>query len=213
MMGFVYKDFLLMRKQLLYVLFLMAVYAILVATGTFGPYLLSALVVILGLLYPMNAFAYDDLARWDKFAASTPAGRKGMVAGRYLFALLLLLASTAVASVLLLLFRLLRLADQPLAELLLSVLACAGVGLVMNAVILPLLYKFGVEKARMISMIVFAVVFGGCVALGFLMEKSAPPQLSGRSVGLVVVLVILLAAVGFYLSYRISQRICAHKEL
>ena len=39
------------------------------------------------------------LAHWDKFAAATPAGRRGVVTGRYVFFLLTLAASAVVLAV------------------------------------------------------------------------------------------------------------------
>ena len=56
--------------------------------------------------------------------------------------------------------------EEPLSELLLSALACAGIALIMNAVALPLLLKFGAEKARMVSMALFLLVFAGFALLG-----------------------------------------------
>ncbi|WP_186565211.1 ABC-2 transporter permease [Lawsonibacter celer] len=213
MIGFVYKDFLLQRKQLTYVLVLCVVYSVLSLTGTLSPSILSGMVMVLGMVLPMSAFSYDDLARWDKFAASTPAGRRGIVAGRYLFTLLLLLLSAALVAVLLLLFRLLGLVEEPLAELLLPVPICAAMGLVVNAIILPLLYQFGVEKARLVSMILFAAIFGGIVGLGFLAKSVQLPALSDGGVLLAALVLILVAAALFALSHRVSQGIFARKEL
>ncbi len=213
MIGLVYKDFLLMRKQILYMLFLAAVYSFLTVTGTFGPYILSAFVTILGLIYPMNAFSYDDLARWDKFAAATPAGRRGMVAGRYLFTLLLVLGASGLVTLLLLVLKLLRLIDTPVAELLVTTLACATVTLVMDAVVLPLLYKFGVEKARVISMAVFVAVFGGCMAAGLAAARLSLPAVPDGATLLIFLALAALAAAVFLASYSLSQRIYARKEL
>ena len=41
-------------------------------------------VALIGLFLPMSSIGYDDQARWEKFAVATPAGRRGVVAGKYL---------------------------------------------------------------------------------------------------------------------------------
>ena len=65
MIGFVYKDLLVLRRQVLLYLFFVGVYAALVVSGVFGPYILPALLVVIGLMLPMSSMSYDDLARWD----------------------------------------------------------------------------------------------------------------------------------------------------
>ena len=103
--------------------------------------------------------------------------------------------------------------EEPLSELLLSALACAGIALIMNAVALPLLLKFGAEKARMVSMALFLLVFAGFALLGLAADRGltlpAPPAwvltaLPG--------LLAILAVGGFALSYCIAQAIYARKE-
>ena len=96
MFGFVCKDFLVGRKNILYYFGFLVIYGVLSAMGVFPYSVLAGLVALVGLMLPMSSFAYDDQARWEKFAAATPAGRRGVVGGKYLFALL----CTAGASVL-----------------------------------------------------------------------------------------------------------------
>lgn len=213
MMGFVYKDFCLMRKQLLYMAFLMILYTVLTGIGAFAPSILSAIVIVFGLIYPMNAFAYDEQARWDKFAVSTPAGRRGVVAGRYLFSLLLMVISAAATAVLLGAISLLPATDEPLFELLFPVLACTAIALVMDAVILPILFKFGPEKARILSIIVFAIIFFGCMGLGALASKGRLVAISDQAFTLAVAPLAVAAVILYLLSYRLSLRIYAKKEL
>ena len=96
MFGFVCKDFLVGRKNSLYYFGFLVIYGVLSAAGVFPYSVLSGMVALVGLMLPMSSFAYDDQARWEKFAAATPAGRRGVVQGKYLFALL----CTAAAAVL-----------------------------------------------------------------------------------------------------------------
>ena len=214
MMGFVYKDFFLLRRQISYIAILFLLYTVLSAAGVFGSYILPAIVVIMGMVFPMSSFSYDEQARWDKFAAATPVGRKGVVAGRYLFALLLILISSAIVAALQLLLSLSGLVEQPISELLLPVLACAVVALLMDAIFLPLLFRFGAEKARILGMILFVVIFAGCAGAGFLAGGAQQsPSLSVHALLLAIAVAAAAATAACWTSYCLSQRIYAKKEL
>lgn len=211
MIGLAYKDFLVMKKQLRYYAVFFLVYGVMAASGIgFG--VLAGLVCVMGLTLPMSSIAYDEQARWDKFAASTPVGRGGIVAGKYLFVLITLAVTALFVAALTLALRLLGLVQEDIVELLLTIAACTGVALVMNAVSLPLMLKFGAEKSRIISMAFFALVFGSFFFVGFLVKNNF---LVARRwlLSALPVLLAILAVGGFALSYCISRAIYEKKEL
>ena len=213
MIGLLYKDLLVLRKQMgTYLLFIL-VYGFLVLKGVFPTSILSGLVVLTGMMLPMTSFSYDDLARWDKYAAALPAGRRGIVAGKYLLALVCIVADGTVALVLQAALLAFGLEQENLVDLTLVTLSCMGAALLINAVILPFLIKFGAEKSRMISMILFVAIFGGCMLAGTLFKGAArdiaPPA------WLISALPILLGVLfvgGFIASFFVSLRIMARKE-
>lgn len=213
MTGMVYKDFCVLRKQAAYYLLFLAVYAVLVATGAFPSSVLAGLVVVTGMMLPMSSFSYDDQARWDKYAASTPAGRGGVVGGKYLLAAAATLAASIVAFLTYLILFLLGISGSGMAEAAFVVLSCAAVTLVLNAVILPLLFKFGAEKSRVISMILFVGVFGVCIAAGPLLKNAALPAPPAWLLAALPGLLGLAAVGGFAVSYFVSRGIYEKKEL
>ena len=94
-----------------------------------------------------------------------------------------------------------------------SALACAGIALIMNAVALPLLLKFGAEKARMVSMALFLLVFAGFALLGLAADRGlALPAPPAWVLTALPGLLAILAVGGFALSYCIAQAIYARKE-
>ena len=203
MTGLIYKDFLALKGHLTTYLVFFLVYGGLCLSGVFTASVLCGMVVLMSLITPMTTVTSDDVSRWNRFAIATPACRRGVVTGKYLFTLLVTLASTVFVSLLLVVLALAGGLEEPLSELLLSALACAGIALIMNAVALPLLLKFGAEKARMVSMALFLLAADRGLAL------PAPPAwvltaLPG--------LLAILAVGGFALSYCIAQAIYARKE-
>lgn len=215
MFGFVLKDFLVMRKTILYYFGFLVLYGFLSVTGVFPYSVLAGLVALVGLMLPMSSFAYDDQARWEKFAASAPAGRRGVVRGKYLFALLGTVASAVLVAAILTVMSLLGAVDtevwwEPLAV----VGACACVTLLLDSVFLPFLLKYGSEKARMLSMLVFGAAFGGMALLVFLTERgwelpALPPAVETFGPFLLVVVTAAALAV----SYCVSMGIYRRKEL
>lgn len=167
----------------------------------------------MSLITPMTTVTSDDVSRWNRFAIATPACRRGVVTGKYLFTLLVTLASTVFVSLLLVVLALAGGLEEPLSELLLSALACAGIALIMNAVALPLLLKFGAEKARMVSMALFLLVFAGFALLGLAADRGlALPAPPAWVLTALPGLLAILAVGGFALSYCIAQAIYARKE-
>ena len=213
MTGLLYKDFLALKGHLSTYVVFFVIYGGLCAAGVFSPSVLGGMVVLISIITPMTTVTSDDISRWNRFAVATPACRRGVVAGKYLFTLLMVLLSTAVVSLLMVALSPTGRLDAPLGEVLLAVLACGGIALLMNAVVLPLLLKFGAEKARMVSMALFLAVFGGFALVGLAAGNGftlpAPPAwLIAALPGLLA----LLAVGGFVLSYFIAQAVYAKKE-
>lgn len=214
MIGMVYKDFLVLRKQISYYLIFLVIYAVLAIAGVFGPAILPAIVVVIGMMLPMSSISYDDMARWDKYAASTPAGRQGMVMAKYLFSLLSLLVIALLVLVLTTVLSLLNIMTVNPLEMLFTTLACIGVAMLLEAVIIPLLLKFGAEKSRTISMIIFVAVFGGVFLISSVLEKGGSlPMPPAWLVSALPVVLALVSVGAFVVSYFISLGIMAKKEL
>lgn len=213
MMGMVCKDILVQGKALRFYLMFMAVYVVLVFAGVFETFILGTLSVIMGMLLPMSSMAYDEQVKWDSFAAATPGGRRSIVAGKYLFTLLVLLGSGLLAFLCTGLMVLLG-GTEPLSlEHVVSLAGCMGAGVLINCVSLPLMFKFGAEKSRIIYLGVFVVAFGGGTLLIKLMEDGAylpvPPAWLVNALPVVLVLGVVILLV---ISFIVSLHICEKKE-
>lgn len=214
MTGLIYKDFLALKGHLSTYVVFFVIYGGLCIAGVFSPSVLAGMVVLISIITPMTTVTSDDISRWNRFAVASPACRRGVVAGKYLFTLLMVLLSAVVVAVLLWLLSLSGgLGEEPLPEMLLATLACTGAALLLNGVTLPSLLKFGAEKARLVSMTLFLVIFGSITLVGLAMERGlslpAPPAwLLSALPGLLAI----VSVGGFVLSYFIAQAIYAKKE-
>ncbi|MDO4486217.1 MAG: ABC-2 transporter permease [Bacillota bacterium] len=150
MKGLIYKDFVNIRSQLkLYIMFLAVFFVIGIISG--ATEILSALMPMLGVLIPITAAAYDDMTGWDRFALSMPVSRESLVTARYLFTEVIILIVAAVT------FAEYLIVGGKLAEAAAVTAVLFSVSNLLFAVIMPIILKFGFQKARVIFMGIAAV--------------------------------------------------------
>ena len=209
MKGLLQKDFYLMRTLARSYAFILGVFFLISLTGVYDGTFLCTFLVLMCVMIPANTFSYDEQAKWDKYAVSLPAGRPGVVRAKYLFTLLVSLAALALAALLqALLFFLGRAGTLLEAEL--SAVAPAGFGILMTAILLPLLFRFGSQRGRLYLVLVVAVLTGGTVGGAMVLSEAG--------LGASILLTLLAAAplvglVALVPSYFLSLRIYREKDL
>ncbi|TWH56834.1 ABC-2 family transporter [Desulfitobacterium sp. LBE] len=155
MKGLIIKDIFALRQQGKILLALFVFYAVYSAVFK-NLSMLAAIIVLLCVMLPVTTMAYDEKSKWDKYALSMPIPRKTIVLSKYLFAIIAELLGVAIVVILggiIILFT----GEMAIRELLIMTLAVGGIGLFFLTLILPILFRFGVEKARFIMLLVFFV--------------------------------------------------------
>jgi len=89
MNGMVRKELYLFKVIGKSYLLVLGIFIILTLTGLYEASFASTMIVLFLTMAPVTTCSYDELAGWDKFAAATPAGRMGIVRGKYIFALIM----------------------------------------------------------------------------------------------------------------------------
>ncbi len=217
MMGLVLKDILVMRKTIrTYAMFLLF-YLVMTVLGLFTISFTTAILQLIVMLLPMSAFSFDETAKWDRYALTFPLGRRALVSGRYLFALVMTVFAALCGLLSCVLVSIFDSQDM-LLENMMTVMVCLSLGLLYADILLPLCYKMGPERARpYFYLVIFApiVLLFGAYQLGFFSPGSLS-FLSSTPDSTVVKLSFLLPIVplaGMWVSYMISCRIMAQKEL
>lgn len=205
MTGLILKDLLCMKRVGKVLIGLLAFYAVLfLATGGDGAVgILSGMTVLVPVMLSINAFAFDELAKWRLYELSLPVPKDRIVLSRYLFALFFSVCAAGFS----LLLQLAVLRPLP-ADSLVSVLASLEAALVFCAVLFPIIYKFGTQKARFVMMAVALVP----VLIALLWGKMNLPGPSDADFLLLLRLSPLITAAAFLLSLWISCRIFRKKE-
>ena len=216
MTGLIWKDFMVSKRTVKAYLGIMIFYAALTVMGMFSVTFVTAFVSVILIMLPISAFAYDEQAKWDRYAMSLPIGRSRVVGARYLFTLLIVLVSLAFA--LLAGVAVAVTGKGDLMEVLVSALTTLAAGLLIADVLLPLCYKVGPERARpYLYALVFIPALGLFLAyrMGIHIDTSWLDRLARSSPAAVLGLfsLPLLAALALtFVSYLISCRVAAGKE-
>lgn len=195
------KDFCVMWKQTKVLLILILVFSCL--PGSFYP----TFAVVYAAILPYSAMAYDERSKWDQLAAMLPYADRQIVLSKYLFGYLAIIItagiSLVVQSVLTVVWDQAAENLSPFSTIPLSM----AVGVCVLALTLPLMFRFGVEKGRLVMFLLIFLICGGTGAVagitndipggGYYLTLALP----GAALAAVV-----LTAVSIPLSLRIYRR-------
>lgn len=207
MKGLVIKDLYLIKG---YCKYLFLVEAAFLAASFFGEnssFFLAYIAVMAGTV-PMTLLSYDEAEKWNNYAEGLPVTRAQMVQGRYAIALIISVAAailiTAAAAI-----------QQAMAESLdiLNIITVfsimLSIGLISNSLILPIAYKFGVNKGR----IVYFVIIGGGMGISIATSEILFGATANIAEYVNFLTILLAAAVVFGLSYWLSVKFYEKREL
>ena len=222
MKGVITKDLLSLKQVALTMSILMMFYLFLGfmsmknSDGSMSYFSIMALVI--NVMVPLSCAGYDEQCGWDQFGAALPVSKNQIVACRYLVNLMVMGFTTLVVFVGNMIF-----------------MACGGnasgpetyvipivLSLFYVAIITPIIYKFGVQKSRIIviaamllpSMLVFALAM---LWNGSAEEESSLLDSLDRLASIPVIPAFIMASViavaVYVLSLLLSMKIYNHKEL
>lgn len=204
MRGFFRRDVALLAVNFRFYFIFILCFGALVAFADFSSGFVSLYVMIFSAAGIMNLFTYDDTNHWQGYAATVPGGRRSMVDARYALSLCLAAAVFAV-------------------QLLLGILggeealALAGVYggafLLYSAILLPLSYRFGGTRGRLVMLIVIGVLSGLIAAAGSAMLLGGLAGRGYAEAGWLVLPVLGLGLAAMAVSHRVSRAIMRGKEL
>ncbi|MCK9286741.1 MAG: ABC-2 transporter permease [Sphaerochaetaceae bacterium] len=154
MIGLMYKDMMLATlngKSLLIILLIMLIPFITSGSTT----MITTIPMIMTLLLTMTMFAYDNLNKWDRYAMVLPLTDGQVVASRYAVAYGLWLATTILGIVVSVISQSVsKTMETTIGNTIWGVVTSGLAIAVMLAIIIPLIYKFGAEKGRIIIMVI-----------------------------------------------------------
>ena len=202
MKGIVVKDLLTLKSSMKTVVLIVILFGFMGAKS--GSAYMSTFASVYAAILPMTCMAFDERSRFNRYAVVMPVNLRDIVLSKYVVGLILAVAATVVATVMTVL------AGGSIGE---TVAASIAIPMVYHSILLPLMFKFGVEKSRII---VLAGVVVPAVGISFLEESGrlngvinalGSVEASSAIAYAAAVLVVMYTA-----SVLISLAVCRNKE-
>lgn len=201
MKGLLRKDIYMAAQYYRAVLLVVAVFLLLTIFGDGSLIFLAYPTMISGML-PITLLSYDTHFKWEQYSGTLPYTRAQLVTVKYLVGLIFSGGVLLVCLGVLALRQILG-GGFDLDAFLGAGLLCFVLGVAAPAFLLPLAFKFGPEKGRLLFIVLIASLCGAGFALG------QTDFLSGLAIGNTVV--VALAAAGVTLAlYLLSWRLSIH---
>ena len=213
MKGLILKDICNQLGQLKAFAMMLVIFIVCFANSAEGTLIIMC--VVYATVMVINNLAMDESCQWEIFALTMPVTRRQLVLAKYIVAIFYALLGIVVGTAATLIIRLLGFGsgDATFWEL----LQISVVGIVIAAIfislLLPVEFKYGVQKGRLVLFGVAAFIGGGGVLLsgkedmldGFFSRFSG--TVGGLFFGALTLLLLLLL-----ISFTISSRIMEKKE-
>lgn len=203
MKGLILKDFLNFKNQQGKAFLVLIAFYFLLALQMHSSSFFAALWVMLGATLPISSIAYDEKAKWEKYALTMPISRKELVTSKYVLSFLFIIAGNIMS------MPVIYLIDGSFGtENLLVFLILVAIGLIFNSIMLPVVFKFGSENSRIIMFLVVAIpVLIGCILqkmnVNVVSFLDTHEKIIGITGGVAAVVICLIS---YFLSVWIMER-------
>ncbi len=153
MKGLVYKDLLALKQSMLTAAAIMVLYIVMGIMSSDGSTLFCVMAGVMNMMIPLTCAAYDEQCGWDSFGNALPVSRTKTVLARYCTGMVVMLATLLLVAAAQVIMMLTGNSAMDWSVYIAVVL----ISLLINAVMNPIVYKFGVQKSRFVMMAVFLV--------------------------------------------------------
>lgn len=169
-----------------------------------------AIVVLLGFMLVLSTFTYNEQCKWDTYVNTMPLRRSDIVREKYLLSILCVLTPAAVGMLTQFVLQMIRHETKP--DPYIVIIAISLFAFLYLAIMMPILFKTGSEKARVIMVVLWVIPF-----LLIMLAKKADliheSMITARQVKIFIISVVIVIIALFILSYFISKAIYQKKEL
>ena len=207
MKGLFLKDFYMMKKYCRYYLLIMLIF-LLVSVFSDNNFFFILYPVILSSMIPVTLISYDEKSKWNFYADTLPVSRKQLVSVKYMMMLILL--GTGILLIGVIQFgRMLYFQNFSVETLVLLTGILLIAGTLSSSLLLPVIFKMGVEKGRLAYYLVLGVICAVFAGMGVLTSKESVQNVflpSVKTVWIIAGGAVLLFIFSWFLSVRFYQK-------
>ena len=199
-------------KSMLFILLVFAI-ALIPFSGVEGYIFVCA---ILCSMMIVTTFSFDDNSKWTRYAMIMPVSKKELVGGKFIvltiFCAVGSLFGLVVGSIGGLISNKITFDLIGIGELLLLTLISWVIALIFGSMSIPLVFKFGAERGRVLLLVSFLIPAGICFGV-YQLLATLGVTLTDQLVFILLCCSPLLALAWCYVMYQISYRIFAKQEI
>ncbi|HGZ2730394.1 TPA: ABC-2 transporter permease, partial [Clostridioides difficile] len=206
MKGLILKDLLNLKGNIKFILLFIIMFGFMSSLGDGNVNNFIGVIIVLCTTMIVSTFSYDDLNKWDSYVLTMPINRNDIVLSKYLTMLIFSFIGVLVSlivSVTIGYFKNTLILNETLLinALILSISVCFG------SLILPLIYKFGTERARLLMILCFLVPTLALLVFKSILENISSPISIEIILNTLVYSLPFVAILLFLISYFISSKI------
>lgn len=213
MKGLILKDLLNLRKNLKTIIIMCLFYTLLFST--LNPTFLSGMITILFAMQILTTFSYDDYSKWNMYALSLPITKKQLVLSKYILGISFIIFGGVFSFILTSLLSLFE-GSFILGDLVASIIGSTGIMILMILILLPLIFKYGVERSRIMLLAIFAIPTVLILIISKVLALTGIPFPSEEQLNALLPVICIIATLiliaGSYVSYMTSVKIVTKKE-
>ena len=204
MKGLLLKDYFTLLKQLRFYLIFLLIFTIIPNMN------LSSIAIVYAAMLPITVIAYDERSKWDQLAAMMPYSKRELVFSKYLLGYIGVAIFSVITLVLQVAVGLIGKSGFS-AEQAMTILVTAAAALILLAINLPFMFWLGVERGR----VVFMIIIGVTVFLGMMSADSAKDLISNQTItaSQLIVLSGAVTIIANFVSILISGKIYRKKKI
>ncbi|WKK91456.1 ABC-2 transporter permease [Clostridioides difficile] len=211
MKGLILKDLLNLKGNIKFILLFIIMFGFMSSLGDGNVNNFIGVIIVLCTTMIVSTFSYDDLNKWDSYVLTMPINRNDIVLSKYLTMLIFSFIGVLVSlivSVTIGYFKNTLILNETLLinALILSISVCFG------SLILPLIYKFGIERARLLMILCFLVPTLALLVFKSILENISSPISIEIILNTLVYSLPFVAILLFVISYFISSKIYSKKK-
>ena len=208
MHGLIQKDLYSITGSLKSLLLVMVVFGIIFIPQSGGISFIAVTVFMMSALV-ISTISMDDFVKWDKYALTLPLSRKDIVKSKYELLIIFSVIGSVIGLGVSAAYNLI-VKEASMADLLVMGIMMIAMSIALLSIVMPVIYKYGVEKARILMMVcIFLPLILGLVYLA----EDAGIAIPEMNEVLVIVSALLVSAAVFLLSYFVSLRIYSKIDL
>lgn len=212
MKGLILKDLINIKSSLKSMILFILMFAFIFSMGDGNNSGFMGFIIVLCTTMIISTFVYDDTNKWDGYALTMPITRNEIVLSKYLTMLIFGLTGAFFSLVISILIGIFK-NNLILNEVLLVTVLLLSVSLCFGSLILPLVYKFGTEKARLFMILCFLVPTAILLGIKSILDNFNSALSVEVILNTIVYSLPFIAILLFVGSYFISSKIYSKKDM